>query len=211
MASAAFDEEVFPLVMRTRAGGPQERADVVSLASGHDIIRGRWTGALRNYQGIEWRVRSSAELESVIDFFEARRAMLRGFRLHDPHDYKSADFGDAVSALDQPIGTGDGSTVEFQLSKTFTSGSQTIVRDINKPVTGTVLIGVAGSPVGSGWSVDTTTGVVTFDVAPAPTAAITAGFEYHVPVRFDSDSLAFDPMTPIPGTIVNLPMKEIRL
>ncbi len=42
----------------------------------------------------------------------------------------------------------------------------------------------------SGWSVDATTGIVTFTTAPAAGAAITADFELDVPVRFDTDHMA---------------------
>jgi uncharacterized protein (TIGR02217 family) len=42
----------------------------------------------------------------------------------------------------------------------------------------------------SGWSVDATTGLVTFTPAPAADVAITAEFELDVPVRFDTDDMA---------------------
>ena len=42
----------------------------------------------------------------------------------------------------------------------------------------------------SGWSVDVTTGVITFSTAPAVGVAITADFELDVPVRFDTDHMA---------------------
>jgi uncharacterized protein (TIGR02217 family) len=42
----------------------------------------------------------------------------------------------------------------------------------------------------SGWSVDVTTGLVTFTTAPAAGVAITADFELDVPVRFDTDHMA---------------------
>ena len=63
------------------------------------------------------------------------------------------------------------------------------LRPITKPVDGTVRVAVDGSELITGWSVDTATGIVTFDVAPAADAAITAGFLFDVPVRFDIDRL----------------------
>jgi uncharacterized protein (TIGR02217 family) len=42
----------------------------------------------------------------------------------------------------------------------------------------------------SGWSVDTTTGLVTFSTAPVLGVEITADFEFEVPVRFDTDHMA---------------------
>ncbi len=39
------------------------------------------------------------------------------------------------------------------------------------------------------WSVDTTTGIVTFVTAPTAGHSITAGFQYDIPVEFDDDYL----------------------
>jgi hypothetical protein len=43
---------------------------------------------------------------------------------------------------------------------------------------------------GSGWSVDTTTGLVTFVTASALGVEVTADFEFDVQVRFDTDHMA---------------------
>jgi uncharacterized protein (TIGR02217 family) len=42
----------------------------------------------------------------------------------------------------------------------------------------------------SGWSVDTTTGIVTFGTAPTLGVEVTADFAFDVPVRFDTDHMA---------------------
>jgi uncharacterized protein (TIGR02217 family) len=44
----------------------------------------------------------------------------------------------------------------------------------------------------SGWSVDTTTGLVTFGTPPVLGVEVTADFEFDVPVRFDTDHMAGD-------------------
>ena len=63
----------------------------------------------------------------------------------------------------------------------------------------------------SGWSVDTTTGVVTFDGALAEAVAITAGFEFDVPVRFDTDALDVT-LDPSSGSArsTSIPLLELR-
>jgi uncharacterized protein (TIGR02217 family) len=65
--------------------------------------------------------------------------------------------------------------------KRYTSGSQTWTRTITKPVAGTVRTALDGAEQLGGWSVDTTTGVVTFDSAPTAGVSVTAGFAFHVP------------------------------
>ena len=128
------------------------------------------------------------------------------------------DWGDHKSCLpsasqgptDQAIGTGDGTTTAFQLVKRYASGSQTWVRTITKPVDGTVRVALDGAEQLVGWSVDTTTGVVTFDSAPAGSVTITAGFAFDVPVRFDTDALDVTLDLERLGSITSIPLLEIR-
>jgi len=77
-------------------------------------------------------------------------------------------------------------------------------------VTATLRIALGGVEQSSGWSVDTTTGIVTFSAAPGAGVAITAGFEFDVPVRFDTDvldvTLDFERL----GSITSIPLLELR-
>lgn len=61
-----------------------------------------------------------------------------------------------------------------------------------------------------GWSVDTTTGNVTFTTAPGAGVAITAGFEFDAPVRFDTDTLDVTLDIERLGSITSIPLLEIR-
>ena len=62
----------------------------------------------------------------------------------------------------------------------------------------------------SGWTVDTTTGSVTFATAPGAGVPITAGFEFDVPVRFDTDMLDVTLDIERLGSITSIPLLEIR-
>jgi len=114
------------------------------------------------------------------------------------------------SLTDQAIGTGDGAMTSFQLVKRYTSGAQSWTRAIAKPVTGTVRIAFGGVEQPSGWSADTTTGLVTFSTAPGVGVAVTAGFEFDVPVRFDSDALDVTLDLERLGSITSIPLLELR-
>ena len=94
--------------------------------------------------------------------------------------------------------------------KRYASGAQSWTRTITKPVAGTVRIAVGGVEQPSGWSVDATTGIVTFGAAPSAGIAITAGFEFDVPVRFDSDALDVTLDLERLGSITSIPLLEIR-
>ena len=146
----------------------------------------------------------------MVAFFEARNGRLHGFRYKDWADYKSALPSQAVTPTDQQIGTGTGSLQTFQLAKRYTSGAQTWVRTIAKPVTGTVRLALGMVEQLSGWTLDATTGVVTFTTAPGSGVIIRAGFEFDVPVRFDSDALDVTLDIERLGSITSISLLELR-
>ena len=181
----AFHEIRFPVdIALGSTGGPERRTEIATLGSGFEERNSPWAHSRRRYNAGSG-VKTFDDLHNVIAFFEARVARLHGFRWKDRADFKSVAPSGSITATDQAISTGDGATTAFQLTKTYTSGSQSYARDIKKPVAGTVLIALDSVAQGSGWTVDTTTGVVTFDTAPVAAVAITAGYEFDVPVRFD--------------------------
>ena len=206
----AFHEVRFPdNISRGARGGPERRTQVVELASGDEERNASWANSRRRYD-VAYGIRRADDLAAVVAFFEARNGRLHGFRYKDWADYKSALPSQAVAPTDQQIGTGTGSLQAFQLAKRYTSGAQTWVRTITKPVTGTVCVALGMVEQLSGWTLDTTTGVVTFTTAPAGGVIVRAGFEFDVPVRFDSDTLDVTLDFERLGSITSIPLLEIR-
>jgi len=139
-----FHETRFPTaISRAAHGGPERRTDVVVLGSGAEERNARWADSRRSWNA-GYGIKSLDDLHAVIAFFEERRGRLIGFRWRDPMDFKSCPPEATPTALDQLIGTGDGATAIFQLTKTYGAAFNPWVRAIRKPVAGTVLIGVAG-------------------------------------------------------------------
>jgi len=206
----AFHEVRFPdNIGRGARGGPERRTQVVELASGDEERNASWADSRRRYD-VAYGIRRADDLAAVVAFFEARNGRLHGFRFKDWADYKSGLPSQAPGHQDQVIGEGDGATTTFQLAKRYGSGSQTWTRVITKPVAGTLRIALDGTELASGWAIDTATGVVTFDTAPAAGIAITAGFEFDVPVRFDTDTLDVTLDIERLGSITSIPLLEIR-
>ncbi len=206
----AFAEVRFPDNISRRArGGPERRTQIVELASGDEERNASWANSRRRYDAA-YGVRRADDLAAVIAFFEARNGRLYGFRWKDWGDYKSCLPSATPADTDQAIGTGDGTTVAFQLVKAYVSGSQTWTRTITKPVAGTVVVALGGTGQASGWSVDTTTGIITFTTAPGSGVAVTAGFEFDVPVRFDTDQLDVTMDIERTGSITSIPLIEVR-
>lgn len=206
----AFHEVRFPdNISRGARGGPERRTQIVELASGAEERNASWANSRRRYD-VAYGIRRADDLAAVVAFFEARNGRLHGFRFKDWADFKSCLPSQAPSPTNQPIGTGNGSATLFQLTKRYTSGAQSWTRVITKPVAGTVTIALNGTPQASGWSVSTTTGLITFVTAPAAGVALTAGFEFDVPVRFDTDALDVTLDLERLGSITSIPLVEIR-
>jgi len=211
----AFHEVRFPTAISLNAlGGPERRTDVVVLGSGHEERNSRWADSRRRWNA-GYGVKSLDDLHSVIAFFEERRGRLHAFRWRDPTDWKSCAPGGTTSALDQAIGSGTGALATFQLKKTYGSAFAPWARAIRKPVSGTVKIAVAGvaKTAGTQFTVDTSTGTVTFLAGhiPGNGQSVTAGFEFDVPVRFDSDRLEINVSGYKSGAIPDVPVVEVRL
>jgi uncharacterized protein (TIGR02217 family) len=209
-----FHEVRFPLDVSLQGrGGPERRTEIVTLGSNRETRNARWAHSRRRYEA-GYGVKSLAQLSQVIAFFEERRGRLYGFRWRDRADFASCAPGAAPSPTDQPLGTGDGARATFQLAKTYGGAFAAYVRNIAKPVAGSVRIAVNGvEKTAPQFSVDVTTGVVTFAPAhiPAAGAAVTAGFHFDTPVRFDTDFLEIDIQAFEAGAIPKIPIIEIAL
>ena len=206
----AFHEIRFPdNISRGARGGPERRTQIVELASGDEERNASWANSRRRYD-VAYGIRRTDDLAAVVSFFEARNGRLHGFRYKDWADYKSALPSQAITQTDQQIGTGTGSLTTFQLAKRYTSGAQSWTRTIVKPIAGTVRVALGTVEQLTGWTLDTTTGVITFTAAPGAGVIVRAGFEFDVPVRFDTDMLDVTLDIERLGSITSIPLLEIR-
>lgn len=211
--SNGFHEVRLPLRLSLGAsGGPGRRTDIVALSNGGETRNARWADARRRYD-VGTGLRGLDDLYRLIEFFEARRGQLYGFRFRDPVDNRSGAHGQAVTAIDQLIGEGDGVTTLFELTKTYADPGGTTARRIEKPVEGSVIVAVDGALLAPGdFSVDPATGVVTMEPAavPAPGTQVTAGFEFDIPVRFDTDRIEINLAAFKAGSVPSVPLVEIK-
>jgi uncharacterized protein (TIGR02217 family) len=212
---SAFHDVLFPLDIALKSvGGPERRTEIVLLGSGREERNARWAHSRRRYDA-GYGVKTFEALSAVVAFFEERRGRLHGFRFRDRLDHSSAAPGMQPAPTDQLIGTGDGATDTFQLAKTYGGAFAPYRRLIVKPVPGSVRVAVAGNEVeeGTAFTCDTTTGIVTFlsGYVPALAEAVTAGFLFDVPVRFDTDYLEVDLSAFAAGAIPKIPLVEIKV
>lgn len=186
MASATgFHDVSFPLAPGRGMNISLERlTEIVELRSGFEERNAVWAAGRRRYDAGPL-VRSREDLRALAAFFEARLGRLYAFRFRDPLDHASRDDGAPPTALDQFLGTGDGEKTRFALTKRYFDAGGSIAREIALPVHDTVIAAVSGAPA----SFTIADGALVFDAPPPAGAAVTAGYQFDTPVRFDTDRL----------------------
>jgi uncharacterized protein (TIGR02217 family) len=136
-------------------------------------------------------VKSLDDCHELVRFFNVMQVNDAVVLFLDKTDFKScaplqtAAFGDSV------IGVGDGVTTVFQVKKRYSAGGLNYDRKITRLIAGTVKSGVNGveKAIGTDWTVNINTGLLTYAVAPPNGHQVTAGFHFYVPVDFVDSSL----------------------
>ena len=192
--STVIEEVELPLnIAVNTSGGPGILVGIVKGMGDLDERIVRSPHARRHYD-LRSGLRDRAQGAALAAFFIARNGVANGWLLRDPFDNSTkADHISAPTAIDiqiQPFG--DGITTVFQLRTQYISGNTVVYRDIYKPVAGTVRVAVnLVEQVSPGWtlpwSVDVTTGLITFTTPPAPGAVISAGCYFNTPVQFGEE------------------------
>jgi uncharacterized protein (TIGR02217 family) len=118
-------------------------------------------------------------LEMLVGFFLARGGQFDDFLLNES-DLTQRQEDSVFSG--QPIGAGDGVTVNFQLVRNVGG----FLEACQNPANQSAIVYVNGSKKSQGVDYNMALGMVTFTVAPANGAAITADFVFLHRVRFDA-------------------------
>lgn len=176
----AFREVQFPTgISRGASGGRTFRTTVVAASSGTEQRIAQWSSPLGEWD-VSHALRTPTQMEDLQAFFYAIGGRADSFRFKDWGDY-------AVTTAQATVQL---TTTTFQLTRRYAYGGLSHARPIKKPVAATTHVWHTGSEVVGGWTVDTTTGIVTFGAAPGYVPDAT--FEFDVPARFDVDSLAVE-------------------
>lgn len=198
----SFHEVQFPpKIAYGASGGPEFSTSIATTFGGFEQRNINWQKS-RGRWDVSTGLKNQADMDALQAFFRARFGKAYGFRFKDWADY---------IAVGQNIGTGNGVITTFQLTKIYSSGGYTYLREIKKPVNGTVKIYLNSILQSSGYTLDFTTGIVTFTVAPSAGVVVSADCEFDVPVRFDTDAIAV--RADGPGIFVwdSIPVTELRI
>jgi uncharacterized protein (TIGR02217 family) len=176
----AFHDIQFPPEISYGAqGGPEYSTSVITVKSGQESRNQNWSESRIKWD-VSTALKDEVDLQQLIAFFRARKGRAHAFRFKDWSDY---------IATTQTIGTGNGVATTFQLSKTYDDGLIQTTRVITRPVANTTRIFLDNVEQLSGWTVNTSTGVVTFSSPVGNLVVVKASFQFDIPARFDTDSL----------------------
>lgn len=217
----SFHDVQFPAdISRGCSGGPAYMTVVHQSDSGHEVRIPRWSYARRSWNvGLEsW---DESRLKSFLNFFHARQGRAYGFRFKDWSDYYAGMTltpGTGLTynsaATSELIGIGDGSDATWQLTKSYASGGYTTVRNVTRPINGTVKIYVNGvlKTETTHYTINYSTGLVTFTGGNTPpnTHEIRWAGQFDIPARFDTDQMELNLETIITGGWDGIPIVEIR-
>ena len=177
---AEFDEVQFPTdIAYGSSGGPEFSTSIVELGSGHERRNQNWSQS-RERWNVAYGVKEQEHLVTLAAFFYARRGRARGFRFKN-----HADFTATMEELTLIDETDD----QFQIVKHYGPPSYEYVRTITKPVTGSVQVYKNDVLQSVGYTIDYTTGIITFSSPPSSVDVIEVSFEFDIPARFDVDYL----------------------
>ena len=171
-------------------GGPERKSEIVELANGFELINHPWSRSKRRYF-ISFGSKAVHEIAELVSFFEARAGNKYGFRFKDWGDYKSCSVSSKISETDQLIEIGNGISSDFYLIKRYGDTERQVSRFIQKPRPLTVLIALNGELQTENvhYQIDCSLGKVVFATPPESGVEITAGFEFDIPVRFNTDQM----------------------
>jgi len=166
-----FIDARFPVdISYGSAGGPIYQTAIISMRSGEEKRNINWEYSRHEYDAATG-VQRIKHLEDLIAFFHVVQGRGHTFRWKDWADYKSCKTSETLTATDQEIGTGDGSTAEFQIRKYYAFGGYQRFRNITLPVSGSVFAAVGGVET-TAFTVDTNTGKITFDTTEMGIVAV---------------------------------------
>ena len=216
-----------PRVSQGARGGPGFFTTLVPSTSGYEKSFANWAAGRCKFN-VGHVLESRTKLAYVISFLRCRQGRAYGFLFRDPTDFYAGMVWSAnvltASAVPEilPV-VGDGATTVFQLTKSYSDSAVTVSRTIRRPILTDYTTGANVAPIiyqklagvwtvisGANYTLDATTGLVTFTVAPANTVQIGWAGQFYVPVRFDVDELDVTLEAAGVGEWQSIPLVEVK-
>lgn len=205
---AHYDDVIMPTSVRFGSDSvPMTETEQVFVGGGFRETNQRWSQKLMRLR-LQY-VDKIEDLYAIKKIWQIAEGPVHSFLVRDWNDWNTTDGnfkpGDEslVTAFDTPLRNttdntfiADGTTTVYQMVKYYTVGATgSHTRVIKKPQTGTIKVAVDADDTlseGADFTVDYSTGQVTFSVAPGSTGSPTGvsvkwGGAFYVPVHFVRD------------------------
>lgn len=178
---------------------PQYSTDIVTTDGGWEVRNSRWQYPRHRFNfNLMPNETDPSVIDAFVDIFNAAGGAFEEFLFTPFADYRGTD-----EAAVELTGT------TFQITKNYTRGGVTRQRKISRPKDGTVTVYVDGVEQVSGFTINYSTGVITFGSSKAG-QAVTVDFQFDVLVRFMDDDFEIVAITGQLLRPVNVSLIEIR-
>jgi len=136
-------------------------------------------------------VLTESEANNILNFFKARKGKYEGFRFKFWADYWASHIPEYydTNVFTQGITAPNSTFTQYQLIKCYSVGNVNGYKTISKPITSTIQVFVDGSEITSGFTVNSSTGIITFSTPLDGETAVNWSGEFELAVRFDRDTL----------------------
>ncbi len=154
---------------------------------GAETVVSLWSQALREYE-LATVPRTIDQWREIEALHEITAAGAFGFLLEDPKDRTVASGQGKASLV-------SGSTYQLKKRYTFQGSSQYHDRVITRPKSTGLAVTYNGSTIG-GWTLDATTGRITFGSPVADPTLLGWSGDFYVPVHFTQDEIDWELIAP---------------
>lgn len=182
---------------------------IITSGSGWENRNINWEEARMKFNAATG-IQTQEHLDSLLEFFHAMKGRGLSFRFKDWGDFKSKGVNTTPTFTDQHILTATGGETIVTLRKFYEEGAIYTERTITQPIESSVLVGKNGILQTSGVDYNMVDGQIVFTSALSASDSISAGFEFDVPCRFDTDELITNLDAYHVGNIV-VPVIEVRM
>lgn len=183
---------------------PSFSTRVASHVSGREVRRPNFARTLYEFEvtfdgldsGGSFAGLGAQSLQALLGFYLAAQGQYGTFLYTDPSD---------CAAVDQPIGTGDGSTTNFTLARSLGGYTEPVGW-----VTALSAVTVGGTAQGGGAFTLNQPNTLVFAAAPAAGAAVAASFAYAFVCRFLDDQEDFENLMGGLWQVQSLKFRSVR-
>lgn len=191
----AIDPVEFPLIAKRISGATRWSTDISEGLNGDEVRNPNWQDSLRRFNAA-YGVKTLLDQAILENWHMVCLGPAIGFLLRDWKDYKATHEATSYGsgATRQGVTAAVTGNTVFQLQQIYSNGYRTHRRKITRPQSGTITLydNPGQTLIGSGYTIDYTTGLVTF--GSAQTNPPFWNGQFYTPVRFQDDEVPWDIM-----------------